>query len=220
MDSKQYYIYVTTNNVNGKKYVGKHFGDLNDDYIGSGYLLKRAIAKYGRQSFAKEIICTVKDPIDLDIAEKLYIEKFNAVNSDGFYNLASGGTGGNTLTNDEIVTKRTEKFHRYWNGLSIEDRAKISNQRSKNTSILRQDSSLEKQRIESFKKTIANRTPEETKSIYATRSGGNSYCARKVSTPHGVFSCAKDAAQVANVHIQTILNRCKNNNYPDWKFLC
>jgi len=220
MDAKQYYVYVTTNSINGKKYVGKHFGHLNDDYIGSGYLLKKAIAKYGRQSFSKEIVCTVQDPADLDIAEKLYIEKFNAVDSDSFYNLAMGGTGGNTLTNDDIVAKRTEKFRRYWNELSVEDRAKISNQRSQNASLIRQDEALEKQRIDSFKKTIAQRTPEETKSIYATRSGGNNYCARKVSTPHGVFNCAKDAAKVANVNIQTVLNRCKNNNFPDWIFSC
>ena len=38
-----YYIYITTNLINGKRYIGKHHGELNDDYLGSGTLLKKAI---------------------------------------------------------------------------------------------------------------------------------------------------------------------------------
>lgn len=45
-----YFIYCTTNMVNGKIYVGKHKTTrLNDGYIGSGKLLKHAINKYGRE---------------------------------------------------------------------------------------------------------------------------------------------------------------------------
>lgn len=48
---KQYFIYETTNLKNGKKYIGKHYGELNDSYLGSGTLLKKAIEKYGKESF-------------------------------------------------------------------------------------------------------------------------------------------------------------------------
>lgn len=36
---KQYYVYMTTNLLNGKKYIGMHYGELDDNYLGSGFLL-------------------------------------------------------------------------------------------------------------------------------------------------------------------------------------
>lgn len=48
---KQYYIYLITNSVNGMKYIGKHYGELDDTYLGSGKLLKLDIAKYGKDCF-------------------------------------------------------------------------------------------------------------------------------------------------------------------------
>jgi hypothetical protein len=56
-----YYIYKTTNLVNGKAYIGKHNGALTDDYLGSGTLLKCAIEKYGRENFKKEILYISKN---------------------------------------------------------------------------------------------------------------------------------------------------------------
>ncbi len=35
----EHYIYLTTNLINGKKYIGKHFGAIGDSYLGSGTLL-------------------------------------------------------------------------------------------------------------------------------------------------------------------------------------
>lgn len=71
MDDKKYcgFIYMTTNMINGKKYIGKRLYDKRGiwkEYLGSGVLLKRAIRKYGRQSFKRDIIdraitkCAVK----------------------------------------------------------------------------------------------------------------------------------------------------------------
>ena len=52
-----YTIYKTTNIINNKIYIGKHkTTDPNDDYIGSGKHLWRAITKYGRENFKKEVL--------------------------------------------------------------------------------------------------------------------------------------------------------------------
>lgn len=93
------FIYITTNHINGKKYIGQKKYDKYDywkTYLGSGILLSRAINKYGRENFSKEIIeeCETRDA--LNAREKYWISYYDAVNSDEFYNLASGGDGGRT----------------------------------------------------------------------------------------------------------------------------
>lgn len=91
-----YYIYMTTNLINGKKYIGKHKGELNDPYLGSGTLLLRAIKKYGKENFKKDILYISKDEKENNIKEKEFIKVYNAVNDNNFYNIHEGGDGGNT----------------------------------------------------------------------------------------------------------------------------
>jgi len=51
------YIYLTINWITGKKYIGQTNGNENS-YIGSGRILLKAIKKYGKENFTKEIICS------------------------------------------------------------------------------------------------------------------------------------------------------------------
>jgi len=52
-----YFVYETTNNINGKKYIGYHkTTNLNDGYLGSGKILHYAIKKYGRGAFSRRIL--------------------------------------------------------------------------------------------------------------------------------------------------------------------
>jgi len=79
------FIYITTNHINGKKYIGqKKYDKYNHwkTYLGSGILLSRAINKYGRENFSKEIIeeCETRDK--LNAREKYWIFYHDAVNSD------------------------------------------------------------------------------------------------------------------------------------------
>lgn len=50
----KYYIYMTTNLINEKKYIGKHKGELDGSYLGSGTALLRAIDKYGKKILKKK----------------------------------------------------------------------------------------------------------------------------------------------------------------------
>ena len=52
------YIYITTNLLNGKKYIGKHKSSEFefDKYYGSGKYIKAAIKKYGLENFKCELL--------------------------------------------------------------------------------------------------------------------------------------------------------------------
>lgn len=91
---KQHFIYLTTNLITNKKYIGKHYGELNDSYLGSGTLLKKAILKYGKENFSRTILHISENAEENNAQEKYFIKKYNAVNSNEFYNIAEGGDGG------------------------------------------------------------------------------------------------------------------------------
>ena len=59
---KYHIIYKTTNLINGKIYVGMHSTDnLNDGYLGSGWILKQAIKKYGKENFKREVLLVLSN---------------------------------------------------------------------------------------------------------------------------------------------------------------
>lgn len=84
-------IYKTTNLTTGKIYIGCHITDnQNDGYIGSGTLLKRAIAKYGVEDFVSEIIEEC-DTVDSMLSREREIVNEVFVQNDDTYNLTIGG---------------------------------------------------------------------------------------------------------------------------------
>lgn len=98
-------IYLITNKINGKKYVGQstdilyrwgqHISYINK--LRHKSLLKSAFQHYGIDNFNFEII-EICSPEELDDKEKYYINKYNtyylAKNSNG-YNMTLGGNGQN-----------------------------------------------------------------------------------------------------------------------------
>lgn len=104
---KQYYIYLTTNKVNGKKYIGQHYGELDDSYLGSGVAFSRAVQKYGKENFKREILeLTTKEQVNE--REQYYIALYNAFISDEFYNLTRGGES----LNVEKINKAKEEWQK------------------------------------------------------------------------------------------------------------
>ena len=100
------YIYITTNLVNRKKYIGQHEASRfeGNKYLGSGIMVTRAVKKYGESNFKVELLETCNSKQELDEAEISYIKKVDAANSDEFYNITYGGQGGDFFT-DEMKDK-------------------------------------------------------------------------------------------------------------------
>jgi hypothetical protein len=69
------FIYITTNLINRKKYIGqKKFENGSHmnrwvNYLGSGVLLKRAISKYEEKNFVRDIIAIAYNKEELDYLE-------------------------------------------------------------------------------------------------------------------------------------------------------
>lgn len=86
------YIYVTTNLIDGKYYIGQHKSDdLNDSYFGSGKYLQRAIKRHGKENFKKEILAICDNQEQLNDREIWFIEHAKAKAKHGNYNIADGG---------------------------------------------------------------------------------------------------------------------------------
>lgn len=90
---KYYYLYKITNILNGKIYIGVHRTDnLNDNYMGSGINLKRAIKKYGIDNFKKEIIEYFANEKDM-FQREIEIVDADFILREDTYNLTEGGYG-------------------------------------------------------------------------------------------------------------------------------
>jgi group I intron endonuclease len=105
-----YFIYVITNKVNNKQYVGFHStNNLDDGYLGSGIHLKRGKTKYGPENFSREILeyCTLKNWKE---REKYWIKKLNTLKKG--YNLTEGGEGILGWRHTDEAKEKMSKFHK------------------------------------------------------------------------------------------------------------
>lgn len=103
-------IYKTTNLVNGKIYIGQ---DSKDDpkYLGSGLLLTKAINKYGKENFKKEILQKCENKKELNESEKYWIGFYKSTDKNIGYNIAEGGTGGKLI---EVEVKKGKTYEEYY----------------------------------------------------------------------------------------------------------
>ena len=85
--------------LDNKYYIGMHkTNNLDDSYMGSGKLLKRAIKKHGLENFIKEILFVFDNE-----QEMLDKEKELVVLSTESYNLCEGGKGGFGFINQNKI---------------------------------------------------------------------------------------------------------------------
>jgi hypothetical protein len=91
---KYHIIYKTVNLTNKKFYIGAHSTDnLEDEYYGSGTNINRAMNKYGKKSFKKEILYIFKTPKEMFLKEKEIVTT-NFIKRNDVYNIVEGGYGG------------------------------------------------------------------------------------------------------------------------------
>ncbi len=109
-------IYVITNGVNGKQYVGITSRDLTTRWKGhlkaadrrSNALMSKAINLHGQHAFAMEHVASAVDWAAACAVETALIEQFKTYCADGGYNLTRGGDGAHgAFVSEETRRKRS-----------------------------------------------------------------------------------------------------------------
>lgn len=120
-----HYAYLTTNNLNGKQYIGERTTENinNDQYIGSGVYIKEAIKKYGKNNFSKVILEIFPNKTDAYISQEKYIKIYNTLSPNGYNISPKGGIKEKNSHSEESKRKISE--HNKGKILSEETKEKI-----------------------------------------------------------------------------------------------
>jgi hypothetical protein len=93
---ENFIVYITTNLINGKQYVGSHLtNNINDNYLGSGRYFLKALRKEGRKNFKREILQKCNSILEARELEGPFIEKYNTLYPIGYNLSPRGGMGFN-----------------------------------------------------------------------------------------------------------------------------
>lgn len=181
--NKKAFVYITTNRVNGKKYIGvrTYKNTINDDkYYGSGKAIKAALAKYGPDNFTKSIIFegTARECYKL---ERILVNQA-IVDDPDYYNLSQGGWGGNR--GEEATSKMKETLKKQYKDLPDEV----------------------KQERKFFLESIRPKGPSKIKGSASPKWIGYWI------TPNGTFLTCREAAAANSIDSRTLRNRCRNKN--------
>jgi group I intron endonuclease len=193
---KFYYVYVTTNIISGKQYVGDRScnGDpYKDQYLGSGLNIVKAIKKYKKENFKKEILEFFDSKQDAFDGQEKYINKFNTLIPNGYNISPLGGHNAMGCLSEETKKKISEsnKGKHYKNGMygkkmSEFAKAKIKKAKtgttlSKETKKKISESNKGKKHTEEYKKLMSEKLKgrkfsEETLKKMSNSQVGNRNC--------------------------------------------
>jgi len=102
------YVYIITNKINGKKYIGSsRKSQIDENYYGSGKVIKDALKKYGKNNFTRDILWQGEG--DARDIESQWLEYFHASTNPLFYNLTNDAKG-NNLHKEETKKIISEKL--------------------------------------------------------------------------------------------------------------
>ena len=115
------YVYLITDTLHNKKYVGQRKGyKLDEHYYGSGRIIQNLIKKYGTSIFKREIIDYASSQEELSRKEVEFIKKYNTLYPNG-YNLTLRlqavdpyERDDSNINNEECRKKSSERMKKLW----------------------------------------------------------------------------------------------------------
>lgn len=157
---KYYLVYQTTNIINNYIYIGVHStNNLDDGYLGSGTLLKKAIIEFSKENFKREILYFCNSKQEMLDKEKEIVNSDFLKRKDVYNSIIGGGKFNIINCTDEIRQKiKSSRF-----GVKMPPRSELHKQKLSlvNTGKKRSSESKNKQR-----QTIKLTTPIKLKIKY------------------------------------------------------
>lgn len=130
----RYTVYLRTNKVNGKQYVGqtnnfrlreKQFNRINQRYANK--ILTKDRQEFGLENFKLKVLANVDTQEEAWELERKYIKEFNTKYPNG-YNMSDGGkTSEGTKHSEDSKKKMSEAAKKYWDGLTDDEKEKLIN---------------------------------------------------------------------------------------------
>lgn len=118
-------IYLVTNTLNGKQYVGQT--TVAGNKVGHGYMVTAAYKKYGKQTFSYEVVKSgIPDRNTLNYLERFWIKTFDSRTPNG-YNIEHGGSDKDKVSDETRELKRQQNLGKKH---SAETKAKMSASRT------------------------------------------------------------------------------------------
>jgi hypothetical protein len=207
-----YYLYMITNSVNGKRYVGRTGNPTQRfrDHMSKSSCctkLKNAIKKYGKHSFTMQIICVGSFEYICDLEPKV-IAMYGLVSE---YNISNGSRGGNV---GKSIVKRKDDYFCYIDGFWFPSRRVAMS-----ALCLGRDSfyrklkkcELNPVRIPCFKVRPDRNSEEDLKRRRSVKTGPV-----LVSIMGEVYSSIKDAILHTGLTRDQISYRIDNPKFPDF----
>lgn len=193
-----YIVYKTVNTVNGKYYIGSHQAEkLDDGYLGSGVILKKAIRKHGRDSFRREIICLCTSFEVMRDVETHMVRYCIDNDKRHCYNIAYSGTGAAYGERNSFYGKKH----------TDETKRKISEIAKKRTGSL--NHFYGKKHTKETKRKISENRPNNDTCMAMRRYYINK-CTRWYCTPMGCFFSQRYASKETGINRNSIKNWCMN----------
>ena len=193
-----HYVYITSNNINNKIYVGLHSSDkLVDNYKGSGTYLKKAMKKYGRSNFFVSVRVYLENRSLARELEALVVSELISLGRGRTYNRAQGGTGAAEGSYNHFYGKQhTLETKNTIGKLAAKRVGKLNHFYGKHHSQSTKDKirDIHKGQSKFTKKHLMQRSMEARIGWYVT--------------PCGCFDTSRSAAMFTGLAKSTILNRC------------
>lgn len=124
------YVYKTTDLATNKIYVGQHkASQFDSSYFGSGIKITRIIQKYGKERFKNELLEECEDANHLNEREIFWINKLDSTNDTIGYNIATGGSFGDSGYHQGMLGKSQSDFQK--------QQARIANSKPKSEQMKR-----------------------------------------------------------------------------------